>query len=49
MLSKTIAEGIASHMVLVTDIDNREFMERLFTAMYEGLLEPKKKKSGTDM
>ncbi|MGL5271223.1 MAG: TfoX/Sxy family protein [Selenomonadaceae bacterium] len=33
----------AKDMVLVTDIDNREFMEQLFTAMYEELPEPKKK------
>ena len=33
----------AKDMVLVTDIDNREFMEQLFTAMYEELPAPKKK------
>lgn len=33
----------AKDMVLVTDIDNREFMERLFAAMYEELPAPKKK------
>jgi len=40
----------AKDMVLVTDIDNREFMEQLFTAMYEELPAPKKKKkkNGTD-
>ncbi|MGL5271300.1 MAG: hypothetical protein ACRC7I_12410 [Selenomonadaceae bacterium] len=43
MLSKAIAEVIASHIVLVTEIDNREFMERLFAAMYEELPAPKKK------
>jgi len=48
MLSKAIAKVTASHMVLVTDIDNREFMEQLFTAMYEELPAPKKKKNRTD-
>ncbi|MDD2981375.1 MAG: TfoX/Sxy family protein [Hespellia sp.] len=34
----------AKDMVLVEDIDNREFMEKLFDAMYEELPAPKKKK-----
>lgn len=36
----------AKEMVLVEDIDNREFLERLFDAMYEELPVPKKKKRG---
>lgn len=31
-------------MLLVEDVDNREFLEKLFTAIYEELPEPKKKK-----
>ena len=31
-------------MLLVEDVDNREFLEKMFTAIYEELPEPKKKK-----
>ena len=31
-------------MLLVEDVDNRMFLEKLFTAIYEELPEPKKKK-----
>ena len=31
-------------MLLVEDVDNREFLEKLFTAIYEELPEPKKKR-----
>ncbi|MCQ2403529.1 MAG: TfoX/Sxy family protein [Lentisphaeria bacterium] len=31
-------------MLLVEDVDNRGFLEKLFTAIYEELPEPKKKK-----
>ena len=31
-------------MLLIEDIDNREFLEVLFTTMYKDLPEPKKKK-----
>lgn len=34
----------AKDMVLVENIDNREFMEQMFDAMYEELPLPKKKK-----
>lgn len=34
----------AKDMVLVEDIDNREFLEKLFDTMYEELPAPKKKK-----
>lgn len=34
----------AKEMLLVEDIDNREFLENLFEAMYEQLPPPKKKK-----
>lgn len=34
----------AKPMVLVEDIDNREFLNNLFIAMYEDLPAPKKKK-----
>lgn len=33
-------------MVLVEDVDNREFLQTLFNTMYEELPEPKKKKRG---
>lgn len=36
----------AKDMVLIEDIDNREFLTELFDAMYEELPEPKKKKRG---
>lgn len=36
----------AKDMVLIEDIDNREFLTKLFDAMYEELPEPKKKKRG---
>lgn len=36
----------AKDMVLIEDIDNREFLEKLFDAMYEELPEPKRKKRG---
>ncbi|MDD2979929.1 MAG: TfoX/Sxy family protein [Hespellia sp.] len=36
----------AKDMILVEDIDNRQFMEQLFEAMYEELPEPKQKKRG---
>ncbi len=36
----------AKDMVLVEDLDNREFMEKLFDAMYEELPSPKKKNRG---
>lgn len=31
-------------MLFVEDVDNREFLEKMFTAIYEELPEPKKKK-----
>ena len=31
-------------MLFVEDVDNREFLEKMFTAIYEELHEPKKKK-----
>lgn len=34
----------AKEMLLVDDIDNREFLSRLFTAMYDELSTPKKRK-----
>lgn len=34
----------AKEMLLVDDIDDREFLTKLFTAMYDELPEPKKKK-----
>ena len=34
----------AKEMLLVDDIDNREFLGKLLEAMYEELPEPKKKK-----
>lgn len=34
----------AKEMLLVEDIEDREFMQRLFEGMYEDLPEPKKKK-----
>lgn len=34
----------AKDMVLVEELDNREFLEELFNVMYEELPEPKKKK-----
>lgn len=36
----------AKDMVLIEDIDNREFLTKLFDAMYEELPEPKRKKRG---
>lgn len=36
----------AKDMVLIEDIDNRGFLMELFSAMYEELPEPKKKKRG---
>lgn len=36
----------AKDMVLIEDVDNREFLRKLFEAMYEELPEPKKKKRG---
>lgn len=36
----------AKEMVLVEDVDNREFLQTLFNTMYEELPEPKKKKRG---
>lgn len=36
----------AKAMVLVEELDNREFLETLFDAMYEELPEPKNKKRG---
>lgn len=34
----------AKEMLLVEDVDNREFLEELFSAMYDELPEPKKRK-----
>lgn len=34
----------AKEMLLVDDIDDREFLTKIFTAMYDELPEPKKKK-----
>ena len=34
----------AKEMLLVNDVENRSFLETLLTAMYEELLEPKKRK-----
>ena len=34
----------AKEMLLVDNVDNREFLTQLLTAMYEELPEPKKKK-----
>ena len=34
----------AKEMILVEDIENRDFLKKLFEAMYEELPEPKKKK-----
>lgn len=36
----------AKDMVLIEDIDDREFLTELFEAMYDQLPEPKKKKRG---
>ncbi len=40
---ETPYEG-AKHMLLVEDIENRELLEKLFTAMYNELPEPARKK-----
>lgn len=34
----------AKEMLLVDDVDNKDFLKQLFNAMYEGLPNPKKKK-----
>ena len=34
----------AKEMLLVNDVDNKDFLTRLFNAMYNDLLAPKKKK-----
>ena len=34
----------AKEMLLVDDVDNKEFLQKLFVAMYEELPLPKKKK-----
>lgn len=34
----------AKEMLLVEEVDNREFLEGLFQVMYDGLSNPKKKK-----
>lgn len=34
----------AKEMMLVDDVDNKEFLERLFMAMYDELPAPKRKK-----
>ena len=34
----------AKEMLLVNDVDNKDFLTRLFNAMYNGLPAPKKKK-----
>lgn len=34
----------AKEMLLVDDVDNKDFMTRLFSSMYEELPTPKKKK-----
>lgn len=36
----------AKNMVLIEDIDNKDFLTRLFDVMYPELPEPKKKKRG---
>lgn len=37
----------AKNMVLIEDIDNKDFLTKLFTVMYPELPEPKKKKKGS--
>lgn len=34
----------AKEMLLVEDVDNREFLEELFSSIFEELPEPKKRK-----
>ena len=38
----------ARKMLLVDNVDDREFLRELITAMYDELPEPKKKKKGTN-